>query len=174
MVTRSYILAILVSLTLFACGSRKKQIRQEHQRTEQTAMERSVESNAMRGEKSKGTLDLVDAEGVTATTLYGADGTIGPDGSFTGKADSAKTVATKREQKSTQTTEAEQQESVGVLETEELKQTVTDEAKKEQDVQVTRSVPWYVWAGITVLVVFALWFGVWKRGVLNWIFKLFK
>lgn len=175
MVTRAYISAFLISLTLFACGSRKKQVRQEHERTEQTAAERTVESSAVRSERDKRTLELVDSEGMTATTLYGAEGTIGPDGSFTGKADSAKTVSSSRERKTIQTDETEQQDSVGTSVKEGLNQVITDEGKTSEDVKVTRPlIPWWLWLCIAVLVAFSLWFGVWKRGLSNWVYKLFK
>lgn len=174
MVNRTYILALIVTLTLFACGSRKKQIRQEHQHTEQTVSQRTEESHATRGEKNKESVELVDKEGVTATTLYGAEGTIGPDGSFTGKADSAKTVSTNKEQKRKAATESESHASAAASTSDAYGSVVSEETKTAKDVEVKRSVPWWLWVCMALLLAFSFWFGIWKRGLSNWILKLFK
>jgi len=168
------ILCLLLSLTLFACGSRKKQMQQERERTEQTAIERTVEHTGVRSEGYKRDVELSDFEGLSSTTLYGAEGTINPDGSFTGKADSARTTAAGRNSKVKKSEEAEAADSSAMSLGERMDSLVHGKETNERIQEVRRSIPWYVWAGISVLVVFSLWFGVVKRGLLNWIFKLFK
>lgn len=161
------LLAVLVTV---GCGTRRKQVYQERERTEKTVAVQTGHEERVQTSDEQNTLVIVDEQGETLTEVYNPEGTINPDGSFTGRADRAKVRSTARRSQATSQATASGQDSTSTSSNQQVSTEVSETEREDTSVMVRRTVPWYVWAGIVVLVAFALFFGT----PLKRIFKPFK
>lgn len=158
---------ILAVLVLLGCGSRRKQVHQEREHTEYTAAAQIQEQQAVQKQQEQNTLVTVDESGDTLAEIYNLEGTFNPDGSFTGRADSAKVRSTARRSQAISQASTSSQDSTSTSSSQQEEREVRETEKEDTNLVVRRSVPWYVWAGIIVLVAFALFFGTPLKRILK-------
>lgn len=158
---------ILVVLVLVGCGSRRKQVHQERERAEYTAAAQTQEQQTVEKRQEQNTLVIVNEHGETLTEVFNPEGTINPDGSFTGRADSAKVRSTARRSQASSQASTSSQDSTSTSSSQHEEREVRKTEKEDTNLVVRRSVPWYVWAGIIVLVAFALFFGTPLKRILK-------